>query len=184
MLGHAGDRVRNLDSGTPETCALEQDDLSASCERVGDGRIPIVECSGEVLHTQEGTSGTRPEAPISIGFIIGLLKLSRGCRVAGILLGRHDSVLPKKRAPVLLAMVPKDRGECEVANNRAFPLGEESKSRELLPVPSHTRDARLLAANALLLYVMARICRVRRSADVNTALSSSIRRAGCSAALT
>src|SRR5262245_23030981 len=99
MLGHSGDRVRNLASGTPETCALEQNDLSARCERVGDGRIPIIECSCEVLQTQQGTSGTRPEAPISIGFIILLLKLSRGCRVAGILHGRHDWLLPKKRAP-------------------------------------------------------------------------------------
>src|SRR5262245_59327345 len=44
----------------------------------------------------------------------------------------------------LPAMIPKDRGEREVANNRAFPPGEGSKSLELPPAPSHTEDARLL----------------------------------------
>ena len=57
MLRHAGDRVRHLACGPPETCAFEQNDLSSRCQRVGDRGIPVIERSGEVLKKHQGKSG-------------------------------------------------------------------------------------------------------------------------------
>jgi hypothetical protein len=66
---------------------------------VGDRRIPIIKRTGEVLKTQEGKCGARPEATVSIGFVARLQKFSWGGRVAGNPLARHDRSSAGRRRP-------------------------------------------------------------------------------------
>jgi len=76
MLCHASDRIRHLARRSSETCAFEQYDLAVARKRVSDRGIPVIERTGEVLKEQQGKSCTRPEAPVSTGFIARLQKSS------------------------------------------------------------------------------------------------------------
>src|SRR6266705_1608049 len=98
MLRHARHRFRNLTARTPQPRALEQNDLSSRRKWVGNGRVPIVECPGEMLKEQQGEPGAVSKAPICVLSVFGLKEFSWTTYVAGGLYVRHFIVLLNLRS--------------------------------------------------------------------------------------
>src|SRR4029453_6632261 len=91
MCRHPGFRGGPL-SGPPRYArVVEQDDFSLRCERIGHRRIPVVECSREMLEKHQRTSGSAAETAIRIRFVPRWEELGWGRRVAG---SRHDRHFP------------------------------------------------------------------------------------------
>ena len=85
MVGHLSGRAS-------QAGALEQDDLAAPGERVGDGRVPVVQGPGEVLQEDERRAGASSEPAVGVCLEPGLDEL-RGCGDGGRVAGHRRATL-------------------------------------------------------------------------------------------
>jgi hypothetical protein len=76
---HPGDRGGHLSGRASDSGALEQDDLAAAGERVGDGRVPVVQGPGEMLEKDERWGVASAEPAVGVRLEPGLDELGQ-CR--------------------------------------------------------------------------------------------------------
>src|SRR6185295_12737347 len=84
MRGHPGYRSGHLSGRASHPGTLEEDDLAAPGQRVGDGRVPVVQGPGEVLQKDEWWGGSPSESTVRVRLETGLDELRRcadGARV-------------------------------------------------------------------------------------------------------
>ena len=84
---HAGDGFGHDAAGATHAGAFKQNDFASRRERIGDGGVPIVEGSSEMLQAQQRKAGTCAEAPIGVSLAFNGNELRRCGDVACF--GRH-----------------------------------------------------------------------------------------------
>src|SRR5712671_610195 len=92
VFGHFGHRLGDLASRASDSRVVEEDDLTSGGERIGDGRVPVVESPGEVLQEEQRSSGAVTEPPVRVAKAVCVEELSGRGRVAS----GHWARLPLK----------------------------------------------------------------------------------------
>ena len=80
---HSADRLRHRAGGSAKPGAFKQNHLAVTCQRIRDGRIPVVERPREVLQAQKWQTPTRAKAAVRVSFLAGLAEQGRSVEVAG-----------------------------------------------------------------------------------------------------
>src|SRR5262245_21989794 len=75
VLRHTGHGLRNVTAGSSHACVIEENDFAAIRERIGDGRIPIVQRPREVLQKQQGKARAYAKTTVSIPFVLRIEEL-------------------------------------------------------------------------------------------------------------
>lgn len=86
MRRHSGHRGWHFAGGPAYARAVEQNHFPIRCQRIGDCRIPVVQCPGEVLETQQRASDSAANPPIRVRFGLTAQELRRSGDVAVVVM--------------------------------------------------------------------------------------------------
>src|SRR5215470_4672301 len=88
MVCHAGDRFGHAAGGSTHASVREEDDFAPGRKRIDDGRIPIIQRTGEMLKEKQRTAQAATQAAIGIPYL-GYLEELRRCVDAAGAVGRR-----------------------------------------------------------------------------------------------